>query len=55
MEQEIKEFKVFNKNIEQVSIYYGFFLIIWGVIVSFISELFSFNSCIFIMWGGLIR
>ena len=46
MEQEIKEFKVFNKNIEQVSIYYGFFLIIWGVIVSFISDSSSFTSYI---------
>ena len=46
MEQEIKEFKVFNKNIEQVSIYYGFFLIIWGVIVSFISGSSSFTSYI---------
>ena len=46
MEQEIKEFKVFNKNIEQISIYYGFFLIIWGVAVSFISGSSSFTSYI---------
>ena len=46
MEQEIKEFKVFNKNIEQISVYYGFFLIIWGVAVSFISGSSSFTSYI---------
>ena len=46
MEQEIKEFKVFNKNIEQVSVYYGFFLVIWGVIVSYISSSSSFTSYI---------
>ena len=46
MELENREFKVFNKNIEQVSLYYGFFLIIWGVVVSFISGSSSFTSYI---------
>ena len=46
MEQENTQFKVFNKNIEQISIYYGFFLIIWGIIVSFISGSSSFTSYI---------
>ena len=46
MEQENKEFKLFNKNIEQISIYYGFFLFIWGVVVSFISGSSSFTSYI---------
>ena len=46
MKQEIEEFKVFNKNIEQISIYYGFFLIIWGIVVSFISGSSSFTSYI---------
>ena len=46
MEQENKEFKVFNKNIGQISIYYGFFLTIWGVVVSFISGSSSFTSYI---------
>ena len=32
-----KEFKVLNLTIEKLSLYYGIFLIIWGVIVSFIS------------------
>ena len=46
MEQENKEFKVFTKNIEQISIYYGFFLTIWGVVVSFLSGSSSFTSYI---------
>ena len=46
MEQENTQFKVFNKNIEQISIYYGFFLIIWGIVVSFISGSSSFTSYI---------
>tara|TARA_B100000989_G_scaffold290107_1_gene262820 strand:- start:1194 stop:1601 length:408 start_codon:yes stop_codon:yes gene_type:complete len=46
MEPENKEFKVLNKNIEQISIYYGFFLIIWGIVVSFISGSSSFTSYI---------
>ena len=46
MEQENTEFRVFNKNIEQISIYYGFFLIIWGIVVSFISGSSSFTSYI---------
>ena len=46
MEQEIKEFRVFNKNIEQISIYYGLFLIIWGITVSLVSESKSFTSFI---------
>ena len=46
MEQEIKEFRVFNKNIEQISIYYGLFLIIWGITVSLVSGSKSFTSFI---------
>ena len=46
MEQENTQFKVFNKNIEQISIIYGFFLIIWGIVVSFISGSSSFTSYI---------
>ena len=39
MENEVlnKEFKVLNITIEKLSLYYGFFLIAWGVIVSFVS------------------
>ena len=45
MEQQT-EFTVFGKNIEQLSIYYGFFLFLWGVIVSLISGSTSFTSYI---------
>ena len=40
------EFKVAGLSMEKFSIYYGLFLILWGVIVSFISESGSFTSYI---------
>ena len=40
------EFKVFGLTIEKLSIYYGLFLILWGVIVSFISRSGSMTSYI---------
>ena len=48
MENEVlnKEFKVLNITIEKLSIYYGFFLIAWGVIVSFVSGSSSATSYI---------
>ena len=45
MEQQT-EFTVFGKNIEQLSIYYGFFLFMWGVVISLISGSTSFTSYI---------
>ena len=45
MEQQT-EFTVLGKNIEQLSIYYGFFLFLWGVMVSLISGSTSFTSYI---------
>ena len=45
MEQQT-EFTVLGKNIEQLSIYYGFFLFLWGLIVSLISGSTSFTSYI---------
>ena len=42
----IDEFKVFGMTIEKISITYGFFLIIWGVIISFLSDSNSFTSYI---------
>ena len=41
-----KEFKVLNITIEKLSLYYGFFLIAWGVIVSFVSGSSSATSYI---------
>ena len=48
MENEVlnKEFKVLNITIEKLSIYYGFFLIAWGIIVSFVSGSTSATSYI---------
>ena len=48
MENEVlnKEFKVLNITIEKLSIYYGFFLIAWGIIVSFVSGSSSATSYI---------
>ena len=48
MENEVlnKEFKVLNITIEKLSFYYGFFLIAWGIIVSFVSGSASATSYI---------
>ena len=40
------EFKVFNLNIETFSVFYGSFLIFWGLLVSFISGSNSLTSFI---------
>ena len=42
----INEFKVFGTKIENFSVFYGSFLIFWGVIVSFMSGSNSFTSFI---------
>ena len=42
----INEFMVFGIKIENFSVFYGTFLIFWGVIVSFISGSNSFTSFI---------
>ena len=44
--KNIDEFKVFGMTIEKISLTYGFFLIIWGVIISFLSNSNSFTSYI---------
>ena len=41
-----KEFKVLNLTIEKLSLYYGIFLILWGIVVSFISGSSSATSYI---------
>ena len=41
-----KEFKVLNITIEKLLLYYGFFLIAWGIIVSFVSGSSSATSYI---------
>ena len=44
--QNSSEFLVFGMTIEKLSVLYGFFLIIWGFIISFISGSNSFTSYI---------
>ena len=44
--QNNNEFKVAGLIIEKLSIYYGLFLILWGVVISFISGSESFTSYI---------
>tara|TARA_B100000683_G_scaffold201720_1_gene195029 strand:+ start:498 stop:920 length:423 start_codon:yes stop_codon:yes gene_type:complete len=41
-----QDFKVLGASIEKFSIYYGSFLIIWGIVISFISGSNSFTSYI---------
>ena len=41
-----KEFKVFGMSIEYFSIYFGLFLLLWGMIVSFLGSSKSFTSYI---------
>ena len=35
LSQEVKEFKIFGMSIESLSIVYGLFLIIWGLVIRF--------------------
>ena len=44
--QNNSEFKVAGFTMEKLSIFYGFFLILWGVIVSFVSGSSSMTSYI---------
>ncbi len=41
-----QEFKIFNLEIERISVIYGLFLIVWGVIISFVSQSGSMTSYI---------
>ena len=41
-----KEFKVFNLTIEKFSLLYGVFLIVWGIVISFVSGSSSLTSYI---------
>ena len=46
IDQTNKDFRVMGLTIENLSIYYGLFLVIWGIIISLISESDSFTSYI---------
>ena len=54
MDLNEKEFKAFGKSMEYLSIYYGIFLIFWGLIISFISNSSSMTSYIPTFVGVLI-
>ena len=54
MDLNEKEFKAFGKSMEYLSLYYGIFLIIWGLIISFISSSSSMTSYIPTFVGLLI-
>ena len=44
--QNNNEFKIMGLTMEKISVFYGFFLIFWGVIISFISGSDSLTSYI---------
>jgi hypothetical protein len=47
MEDQInKEFKFLGQNMEIISVLYGLFLLIWGIVISFISDSDSLTSFI---------
>ena len=54
MDLNEREFKAFGKSMEYLSIYYGIFLIFWGLIISFISNSSSMTSYIPTFVGVLI-
>ena len=54
MDLNDREFKAFGKSMEYLSIYYGIFLILWGLIISFISNSSSMTSYIRTFVGVLI-
>ena len=54
MELNNREFKAFGRTIETLSLYYGIFLILLGLAVSFISDSSSFTSYIPSLLGFLI-
>ena len=41
-----QEFKVFNLEMERISVFYGLFLVAWGVVISFLSQSDSMTSYI---------
>ena len=49
-----KEFKYLGLSIERISLFYGIFLITWGVVISFLSKSNSFTSFIPSFFGLVI-
>ena len=46
MDQKNNLFTVFGETIEEFSLYYGIFLIVWGVVISLLSGSSSYTSYI---------
>jgi len=46
MDENNNEYEIFGLTIEKLSIFYGLFLVLWGVLISFISGSDSFTSYI---------
>ena len=46
LNQNNNEFKIMGLNMENLSVFYGLFLIFWGIIISFISGSDSLTSYI---------
>ena len=46
LNQNNNEFKIMGLNMENLSVFYGLFLIFWGILISFISGSNSFTSYI---------
>ena len=46
MDEDNNEYKIFGLTIEKLSVFYGLFLLLWGVLISFVSGSDSFTSYI---------
>ena len=44
--QELEEYRVFGNTVEEIAIKYGIFLVLWGGVISFLSESGSITSWI---------
>ena len=54
MDLNEKEFKAFGLNIEKLSLYYGLFLMLWGIVITFIAKSSSVTSYIPSFFGVLV-
>ena len=54
MDLNEKEFKAFGLNIEKLSLYYGLFLMLWGIVITFIANSSSVTSYIPSFFGVLV-
>ena len=50
----MKEFRVFGQNLQKISVLYGVFLIVWGIVISLIGNSQSITSLIPTFFGLLV-